>query len=371
MNQLKIYIAAVLSLFLTVTVSAETISQKQAQSMAQQFFNEANKRVVAPPKLVYNGRKLTTARLFTPFYVYNAANGGFVIISAENKAYPILGFSLKDNFDPEQLGETELGLLTSYAREIELIRYESNPVEEVEKRWIDYPGYVSQILTSRYIATDPTINLKEADEMLEYAVEEDRAIYSDIYTPGQWNEMIKDELYLSQSVPLWIVTPKTLLPAVIYGYQNDYFRIEMTTRNTWLMRLNATDEIEGSFISCVVNPIEIKEAIKEDIPFEDFDVFTAEVKEIEQTRTSIPSQDMMLIEATPRVRALGSGHFEILMPEEAVIARIYNLGGALVRSKTFSGTNAVNLDLSAEPQGFYFVNIIGESGQPYGIKIYR
>ncbi|MDE6010724.1 MAG: Spi family protease inhibitor, partial [Muribaculaceae bacterium] len=67
---------------------AETVSQKQAKELAQKFFDQAYHERTAPVSLVYNGKKLTTDRLFTPFYVYNQPRGGFVMISAENKAFP-------------------------------------------------------------------------------------------------------------------------------------------------------------------------------------------------------------------------------------------------------------------------------------------
>ena len=147
---------AAISIF---SMKAETVSQKQAQQQAQLFFNEAAGRVTPPPKLVYNGRRLTTDRLFNPFYIYNNSLGGFVIISAENKAYPILGYSLKDKFDPDGIGETELALLKSYASEIELVRYDSQPVESAVKAWQDYAGYVDSIIKAKYEATDPKISV--------------------------------------------------------------------------------------------------------------------------------------------------------------------------------------------------------------------
>ena len=70
---------------------AETVSQKHASKIAETFFNTAYGIHVAAPKFAWNGRQLTTDRLFTPFYIYNHPRGGFVIISAENKAFPVLG----------------------------------------------------------------------------------------------------------------------------------------------------------------------------------------------------------------------------------------------------------------------------------------
>lgn len=363
-----------LTLLLAICMSplkAETVSQKQAQEMARQFFNETAGRVVAPPKLIYNGRKLTTARLFTPFYVYNNPVGGFVIISAENKAFPILGFSLKDNFDPELLGKTELALLSSYAREIELVRYDSSPIESVEHAWQNYPEYVKSVLSARYEATDPVITLKETDRILDNAIEDDSAIFSDIYTPDQWREMMTDELKTKQSVPLWLISGDDALPAVIYGSQGDYFRIEMSRLNSWLMRLNATENISSNMVSAVVNPIFLEDGVREEPPFADYDSFAEEVTDHEAKRRAVAHVDTALMYEIPRIRPLGGAHYEITLPDDIALLRIFNLSGSMVRRFTISGSPVANIDLSAETPGFYVINAVDQNGQSYGFKVYR
>ena len=349
----------------------ETVSQKQAQQLAHLFFNEAAGRVNAPPKLIYNGRKLTTNRLFTPFYVYNNPVGGFVIISAENKAYPILGFSLKDSFNPERLGDTELALLKTYALEIEHIRYDVQPVENTIKAWQNYPEYVSGILNAQYIATDPKLSIEESDEMLIRGINDDDAIYADMYNPDQWQEMILEELNSKESVPLMIVGDNRLFPMVVYGHQGDYFRIEMTRRNSWLMRLNATDVISPAMVTVVGNPLEMIEEYEEELPFEVHDSFLAEVDEIENNRREVASIDIPIFNDKPQVLAIGGGHFDVVIPENASMATVYNISGSMISRQTFRDTPLVHLDISAEPSGFYFLTVTGESGTPYGLKLNR
>lgn len=349
---------------------AETVSQKQAQEMARLFFNEVAGKVTAPPKLIYNGRRLTTNRLFNPFYVYNNPMGGFVIISAENKAFPILGYSLKDSFDPEIMGETEKALLASYAREIELVRYDSDNVPQAERAWIDYPRYVKEILSSRYNATDPIISVNEADQIMEYAIEDDSAIFSDIYTPDQWREMITDELSVKMSVPLWIINGENVMPAVVYGWQNYYFRIEMTRRNSWLMRLNATENIPSNMVSAVMRPIPVMEKIIEETPFAELDIFTQDLNDSETKRRNLAHTDITIM-GSPRLTPLGGSHYEIVLPENIQMVRIYDLGGAMVRRFYISGSPTAYIDLSAETPGFYIINAIDKVGQPYSFKVYR
>ena len=102
---LSLLVLATLSLCSMLSVQAETVSQKEASRLAETFFNAAAGQVMGKPKLVYNGKNLTTNRLFSPFYVYNHPKGGFVIIAADNKALPVLGYSLKETFSPDNLDE--------------------------------------------------------------------------------------------------------------------------------------------------------------------------------------------------------------------------------------------------------------------------
>ncbi len=133
-------------MLLPLTGVAETVSQKEASKLAQIFFNAANGEVVSKPKLVYNGKRLTTNRLFSPFYVYNHAKGGFVIIAADNKAYPILGYSLHTNFDPEKLDSAASARLAEYARDIEYIRHDGRVPDEAIAAWTGMPDFIYSTL---------------------------------------------------------------------------------------------------------------------------------------------------------------------------------------------------------------------------------
>lgn len=365
------YLVALLLSLMMLPLSAETVSQKQAMQMAQLFFNQASGKVTAPPKLVYNGRRLTTNRLFVPFYVYNNSLGGFVIISADNKAYPILGYSLKESFDPDALGETEKALLQSYALEVEFVRYDGNPVDKVADAWINYDEFLAGVLGAQYIATDPKISIEESEEMVYQAIEKDDAVFSDIYTPEQWLEMIGEELAKTESVPLAIIGNGLIYPAVVYGRQGDYFRLEMTKRNQWLMRLNATDVISSNMASVVNAPIRVENFMAEEAPFADHDAFLEEVGQTEAYRTSKAGIDVPMLEDEPLVKASGGGKFEVLLPEGAVASTVYNISGAAITRKKYNQEYVIPVDLSAEPYGFYIVTVLGESGQSYGIKLYR
>lgn len=125
---------------------AETIGQKEAKSMAQKFFNESKNYVTPPVNYVYNGKDLTTQRLFTPFYVFNSPSGGFVIVSAENKAFPILAYSLSESFNKDKMTPMVRSILNDFARDIEMIRYDSRIPSDAIGQWATYPEVVFDML---------------------------------------------------------------------------------------------------------------------------------------------------------------------------------------------------------------------------------
>lgn len=125
---------------------AETIGQKEAKAMAQKFFNESRSYVTPPVAYVYNGKDLSSQRLFTPFYVFNSPSGGFVIVSAENKAFPILGYSLKENFDKDRMTPMTQEILSDFSRDIEMIRYDSRIPTDAIEQWATYPEVVFDML---------------------------------------------------------------------------------------------------------------------------------------------------------------------------------------------------------------------------------
>ncbi len=125
---------------------AETVSQKEAKAMAQKFFNESKNYVTPPVSYVYNGKDLTTQRLFTPFYVFNSPTGGFVIVSAENKAFPILAYSLQGQFNKDNISSSVRSILKEFSRDVELIRYDSRIPTDAIYQWSVYSDVVYDIL---------------------------------------------------------------------------------------------------------------------------------------------------------------------------------------------------------------------------------
>lgn len=353
------------------SVSAETVSQKEAKRIASTFFNAAHGQKMADPTLVYNGRKLTTGSYFAPFYVYNLPVRGFVVVSAENKAFPILGYSLTDNFSPDKMGESLKGLLTLYASHIENIRYDSSVPYEAMEAWQDIPGYISALLDAPYSATDPETSQDEAMAELVYVASGDDATASAsvTYTPDQWIDLIDNELHLKKDVPVGIVSGEDMAAAVVYGRKGDMFRIRLDERDKSLWRLLPTEIISVGQIAVLGNPPVVPSISDEEEPFSFYDDFIATVEAEEKARRAAIEQTV--IREDPVVLWHGSGHFSVTLPEEVVSMRVYSLDGQLVQRDAFRETNTANVELTQNPTGFYFAVFFGESGKPYPVKLFR
>lgn len=350
---------------------AETVSQREAKAVAEQFFNAAHGRVMASPRYVYNGRRLTTGSYFAPFYVYNHPTGGFVVISAENKAFPILGFSLTDTFSPDHIGDNLRALLTMYARHIENVRYDSDIPYEAIEAWRNLPEYIDATLKARYEATDPRIAPTEAMQELERLLDSDdyAASASATYSPDQWEDLLAAELKVKPDVPLGIVSGEAVFPAVVYGRKGHMYRIMLDGRDNALWRLMPTEILSQGQLAVLGNPPAVAEPEDEDVPFEFYDSFVAAVDaERRAYRTEIENPG---VGYTPAVLWHGSGHFTVTLPEQVLSMRVYSLDGQLVQRNTFRETNVANIELTQNPTGFYFAVFFGASGRPYSVKLFR
>ncbi|MDE7081037.1 MAG: Spi family protease inhibitor [Muribaculaceae bacterium] len=367
-----ILLAAAIATATAPCLMAETVSQKVAKEYAQKFFNQAYREQTAPVKLAYTGKRLTTDRLFTPFYVYNHPRGGFVIISAENKTFPVLGYSLKSGFDADRLSETERGWLKGYAQDIELIRYDARVPEEAIRAWTDFPQYLVSLLDAPYSATDSTVSAAQAasglDALLYSTDPSDDGYFSALYTPAQWEDMISRQLATGQDVAIGYVDErKHLYPGVVHGRKGDYYRIAFDRPNDWLLRLMPAEYMGERQVALLSAPQAVAEEEPEEVPFEFHDSFMADIAAV-ATRAE---EERMALQSEPVIRSAGAGHYDILLPENARLAMIYNLNGSHIGRYTYDGQPVAHINIEAEPPGFYFALIFGESGRPYGIKLYR
>ena len=148
-------------LLLPSILVAAPIDPTIAQQVANNFINaphvDANGIMRAPAKpkrMVYSQFKNTDENLF---YVFNSDCGeGFVIVAADNKVIPILGFSNSGSFNYDNLSEATKCWLDGYARQIKYaiendIIPSSSTVEEWKK--LKENSYSSSEVVSPLITT--------------------------------------------------------------------------------------------------------------------------------------------------------------------------------------------------------------------------
>ncbi len=353
--------------------NAETVSLKEAKEKSSLFFDKLYGEKTAPSKYVYNGKNLTTNRLFTPFYVFNNPRGGFVIISAENKAFPILGFSLNGSFNPDKLSSEEKGWLESYAKDIELIRYDSRVPLEAEEAWVNFGDHVEKLFNAHSVDVDITTSIEQDRDALSSILTSDNDTengnFSILYTPRDWKDMIDLELKNHKSIPMGYVNwNKDLVSANVYGKKGDYYQMRFDKKNDWWLRMTATEHLSDRFIANF-NPVpEIKDDIEEESPFEFIEYIMADHASSE---TAIREKENTPEIVEAQIKGLGGGHFEIMLPENAKLAMLYSLTGQHIGRRTYKDSPVAFIDIEAQPTGFYFVILYGESGKPYGFKLYR
>ncbi len=304
-----------ISLFACVAVPAaahaETVSRKEANSIAGTFFNAAYGEVTAPPQMVWNGRQLTTERLFSPIYVYNSPKGGYVIISGENKAYPILAYSKVRKFDKDKISDDEKEVLKTYAREIELIRYDPRIPAKAMEAWRNIPEYISAVLASPYDSDEYRALGEERKDMLESLARSGNqilmpsAVEFSLYDPDAYRELTLDDV-------------------------------------------TAADD---------------------EIPFKFYEDFIREVSR--ENRERDIKLEEIVSPSRPVVKALGGGHFEISFPENIRMMRIYTIGGMQMMEKYYKETSLMNIDMSVLGSGYYIGLALADSGNVFGFKLYR
>ena len=137
--------------FMAMTaVNAEPVSRQQALKQARQFMP---------------GKQFGEARSFArsdnssdkdPFYVFNAAgNGGYVIVSGDDRTLPILGYSESGNLDMSQLPENLRCWLEGYARQIEALGSSLQPVQRVTTRAENSKAAIEPLIKTKWNQYEP------------------------------------------------------------------------------------------------------------------------------------------------------------------------------------------------------------------------
>lgn len=168
----KRFSISVITLLLSISVSAKHIPAETAKIIAANFISQtspsfkSNSSTLELSHVEYlKDQGLRNNSKSIGYYVYNITNnGGFVIISGDDRAYPILGYSTSGNFQPNETPDNMRSWLASYGQEVSFLIENNIPAaEESLKLWkelssgpkqITYPGLV-ELKTARWHQSAP------------------------------------------------------------------------------------------------------------------------------------------------------------------------------------------------------------------------
>lgn len=231
-------------------------------------------------------------------------------ISADSKAYPVLSYSKTNTFDKARLGDDERDQFQRYAREIELIRYDSRIPVAAKTAWENIPKYFTDVINNPYATVEfrrltddardrlETIDRRNAWVMMPTAVE------FDLYDPKQYRDYTLDDVLMA-----------------------------------------------------------------EEVPFRFYEDFLAEMAEEERSKAA--AYDRILTPDDAILQRSGGSHYTVLLPDEAAMSQVFSVDGMRMQRKTYRGTNRMEIDLSGMASGYYIILAMSQNGDIYAFKVYR
>ena len=151
----KIFIA--LSLFCALGLSAENVSQDQAKQIAEDFLRQSRSRAAVSLRMVYDGESSASrsSGQAPALYVFdNEGRNGFVVVSGDDAAYPILGYSYDGDFPEGQLPENFESWLQEMEKQVNYLREQGAPTM-VGSRAEDVGSVVKQLNTAKWSQDAP------------------------------------------------------------------------------------------------------------------------------------------------------------------------------------------------------------------------
>lgn len=121
-----------------LSTARRVAEQVTIQSALRSAGNSTLKLAYEAPALSDNG--LRSAMGETDYYVFNVGDGdGFVIVSGEDRAHPVLGYSTSGHFVADSLPSNAAAWLEGYQREIaHLVKMEAEAPASVREEWENY-----------------------------------------------------------------------------------------------------------------------------------------------------------------------------------------------------------------------------------------
>ena len=118
----KILILFVALIATTQMLWADEVTPEEAIRKAQNFMRQRQTSGARQRKAQATSPRLTPTQQVCGLYVFNVADeGGYVIVSNDDRTIPVLGYSDNGNLDPDDMPDNMKAWLEGYAREIECL----------------------------------------------------------------------------------------------------------------------------------------------------------------------------------------------------------------------------------------------------------
>ena len=147
----NILLSAVM-LFVAIAMQAAPITSRQAANKAKAFLNGGSNKKFASANI----KMAAPDSGIQPYYVFNIGeNNGFVIVSGDDAAYPVLGYSRKGHFDINNIPDNMKGWLDGYASDIKKLQKMNLPEYKApETRAEEWPA-IPYLVKSEWNQTYP------------------------------------------------------------------------------------------------------------------------------------------------------------------------------------------------------------------------
>ena len=157
----RIVVTLLLVLFCVSSIWAEDVTTEQALELARNFITK-QQTPGKPRKSQAAPKQLTLASKVSGLYVFNVEdNGGYIIVSNDDRTYPILGFSETGNFNKDEMPNNMKAWLQGYADEITWLQQQHGSVAppKTDKVGTHSTAAVAPLVTSKWNQDAPYNNL--------------------------------------------------------------------------------------------------------------------------------------------------------------------------------------------------------------------
>ncbi|MEI7597259.1 MAG: thiol protease/hemagglutinin PrtT [Bacteroidota bacterium] len=150
----KIFLTVGILVFATTSIFAKKVDEATAKKVGANFLikniDSQSLKSASDLQLIYNGKDLESK---TTFYVFNAEQDGFVIISGDDVVKPVLAYSDQGAFDPNDMAPATKAWLESYSNQIsEAVKNNYKSTAAVDAQWNEYiTGNINKIIVPTVI----------------------------------------------------------------------------------------------------------------------------------------------------------------------------------------------------------------------------